>query len=422
MSEKKTILVLSDHPMAPSGVGTQTKYVMSTLLRTGKYKVICLGGAVKHPKYDPQVITDPDWDEGDFVVYPVDGYGSVEAIRSILWTQKPDILWFMTDPRFYEWLWAIENEIRAVIPMVYYHVWDNYPFPMYNKKWYQSTDVIASISKVTHDIVNNVSPNTENHYVPHAVDGNIFKKIEDVHIQHFIQENFSQHDGRFCVLWNNRNARRKHSGSLIHWFNKFADEVGRENVCLIMHTDPKDPNGQDLEIVLENEDLVDGTVILSKEKLPPEALAMMYNMCDCTINISDAEGFGLSTLESLSCQTPIIVTMTGGLQEQVTNGKDWFGIGLEPAAKALIGSQMVPYIYEDRVSEEQVVNVLKEMYNMSKEDRNKMGSLGSKHVQENYNFDKFNKSWIELIDSVIENHGSWDTRKGYKAWEIKEIA
>ena len=80
MSEKKTILVLSDHPMAPSGVGTQTKYVMSTLLRTGKYKVVCLGGAVKHPNYDPQVITDPDWDEGDFVVYPVDGYGSVEAM------------------------------------------------------------------------------------------------------------------------------------------------------------------------------------------------------------------------------------------------------------------------------------------------------------------------------------------------------
>jgi len=114
--------------------------------------------------------------------------------------------------------------------------------------------------------------------------------------------------------------------------------------------------------------------------------------------------------------------MTGGLQEQITDGKEWFGIGLEPAAKALIGSQMVPYIYEDRVSEEQVVGALREVYNMSKEDRDKMGLLGSKHVQENYNFDKFNKSWIDLIDSIIENHGSWDTRKGYKAWEIKEIA
>ena len=421
MSEKKTILVLADHPMAPSGVGTHTKYVMTTLLRTGRYKMICLGGAVSHPSYDPQVITDPGWENGDLVVYPIDGYGNMEAIRSMLWTHKPDILWFMTDPRFYEWLWAGENEVRPLVPMVYYHVWDNSPLPMYNAKWYRSTDVIASISKVTHDIVNRVSPETENHYIPHAVDDKIFRKIEDIHVNKFIQENFPQHQGRFCVFWNNRNARRKHSGSLIHWFKKFADDVGRENVCLIMHTDPKDPNGQDLEAVLEAEDLVDGTVILSQTKLPPEALSMMYNMSDCTINISDAEGFGLATLESLSCGTPIIVNMTGGLQEQVTDGKEWFGIGLEPAATALIGSQAVPYIYEDRVSEEQVVTALKEMYNMSKEDREKMGSLGTQYVRENYNFDKFNKSWIDLIDSVVERYGSWDTRKGYKAWELKEV-
>ena len=38
----------------------------------------------------------------------------------------------------------------------------------------------------------------------------------------------------------------------------------------------------------------------------------------CTVGISDAEGFGLSTFESLACETPIVVTMTGGLQEQVT--------------------------------------------------------------------------------------------------------
>ena len=50
--------------------------------------------------------------------------------------------------------------------------------------------------------------------------------------------------------------------------------------------------------------------------------------------------------------------MTGGLQEQVTDGENWFGIGLEPTSKAIIGSQTVPYIYEDRLSQEVVVNAL----------------------------------------------------------------
>ena len=149
---------------------------------------------------------------------------------------------------------------------------------------------------------------------------------------------------------------------------------------------------------------------------------MLYNMADCTVNISDAEGFGLSTLESLSCGTPIIVNMTGGLQEQVTNGEEWFGIGLESPAKALIGSQTVPYIYEDRLTEEQFVGALKTFYNMTPEERETMGNLGIEHVRENYNFENFKEQWIDLIDDITERLGSWETRKGYKAWELREVS
>ena len=81
MSEKKTILVISDHPLAPSGVGTQTNYIIQTLLRTGRYRFICLGGAVKHQNYQPQNIQGDAWDDGDFVVHPVDGYGNADIIR-----------------------------------------------------------------------------------------------------------------------------------------------------------------------------------------------------------------------------------------------------------------------------------------------------------------------------------------------------
>ena len=165
--EKKLILVLGDHPLAPSGVGTQLKYIIEALIKTGRYRFICLGAAMKHENYEPQGIAGEGWSGEDWVIYPIDGYGSPEMVRSILRTQQPDILLFMTDPRFYEWLWEMENEIRSLIPMVYYHVWDNYPYPIYNKKWYDSTDIIASISKVTHDIVNNVSPDVEGYYIPH---------------------------------------------------------------------------------------------------------------------------------------------------------------------------------------------------------------------------------------------------------------
>ena len=91
-------------------------------------------------------------------------YSGQDAVRSIIRNHRPVILWFMTDPRFFCWLWEIEYEIRSQIPMVYYHVWDNFPAPMYNAKFYNSTDVICAISKVTDAIVKKVAPAVESHY------------------------------------------------------------------------------------------------------------------------------------------------------------------------------------------------------------------------------------------------------------------
>ena len=102
MDKKIKVLVIADHPLSPSGVGTQTKYMIEALLKTGKFSFKCLGGAVKHNDYQP-VHVDPYGE--DFVVFPVDGYGNQEIVRSIIWNEKPDILWFMTDPRFFPWLW-----------------------------------------------------------------------------------------------------------------------------------------------------------------------------------------------------------------------------------------------------------------------------------------------------------------------------
>ena len=91
-------------------------------------------------------------------------------------------------------------------------------------------------------------------------------------------------------------------------------------------------------------------------------MGTFYRIADVTINISDAEGFGLATLESLSCGTPIIANMTGGLQEQVIGPEGENGVAIFPSSKAVIGSQEVPYIYEDRISKESFMAALDKMY------------------------------------------------------------
>ena len=418
MSKKIKVLVLADHPMAPSGVGTQTRYFCEALLKTGRYSIVCLGGAVKHGDYNPQQVEG--WGE-DWKIFPVNGYGNEQIVRSVLRTEKPDILWFMTDPRFFGWLWSIDNEIRSLIPMVYYHVWDNYPPPHFNRNNYLSNDLIVTISKVTQDIVREVAPEVDRVYHPHAVDSMVFRPLPDINIAMFKKENMSQMGDKFIFFWNNRNARRKQSGSLLWWFNDFLDRVGRDKACLLMHTDPKDVNGQDLEAIVDHLKLNQGQVFLSKQKVPPEHLSMLYNAVDCTINISDAEGFGLATLESLSCGTPIIVNMTGGLQEQITDGENWFGIPIFPTSKAVIGSQQVPYIFEDRIDRNQFVSALTKMYESKADVRKRMGLAGRAYVEENYNFKNYQKKWVEIIDNLHEKQGSWENRKNYKNVNFAEV-
>jgi glycosyltransferase involved in cell wall biosynthesis len=426
--KKTKILVLSDHPLSPSGVGTQTKYFIDALLKTGRYQFVCLGGAMKHNDYTPHAVDG--WGD-DWRIIPVDGYGNEEIIRSVLQKEKPDVLWFMTDPRFYEWLWEIENEVRSNLPMVYYHVWDNYPAPEFNGRWYRSTDEIVAISKVTYGCVTEVVPDVSAHYLPHAVPDDIFHPArtqgerDNVQLLRNNVINASKNHNnpnKKIFFWNSRNARRKQSGTLIWWFKEWLDKVGHDKATLLMHTDPRDPHGQDLPHILNRLGITDGQVLLSSQKVGPEDLANMYRAADYTIGISDAEGFGLSTLESLSCGTPIIANMTGGLQEQVTNGTDWFGWGIQPASKAIIGSLQVPYIYEDRISQKDFTATLNKALKLSKAKYAKMSEAGMMHVLRNYNFDNYQKSWVELMDQIVEKHGSWENRKNYKRWHLMEVA
>ena len=113
--------------------------------------------------------------------------------------------------------------------------------------------------------------------------------------------------------------------------------------------------------------------------------------------------------------------MTGGLQEQVTDGEEWFGIGIEPASKAIIGSQDIPYIREDRLNEDDFINALCKMYEMTQEERQELGKKCRQHVLTNYGFEDFQQKWVETMDHIIDKYGSWDTRKNYQNWSLKEV-
>lgn len=434
--KRKKILWLSDHPLIPSGVGIQAKYVISGLLNTGEYQFVCLGGAIKHPDYTPQMVGPEEFGQGNWIIYPVDGHGNKEQLREFLAKEKPDAIVLFTDPRFFHWVWEMEDEVRSVCPIVYWHVWDNDPLPDFNRPIYEATDFVMALSLKTYGILQGLGyPKDRFAYVPHAEPDDLFKPLEPDEILDAKRKNFGPFvDKEFIVMWNNRNARRKMTGDVMESFAKFAKRVGRNKVALLMHTQADDQEGQDVRANARNLGIED-LLILSEARVSPEQLNLMYNCSDCVINISNNEGFGLGTLEAMFAGVPIVVNMTGGLQFQIgdwwqdlTDFSDqdklekvarsrrsthrWFGQPVFPSVRNRVGSQTVPYIYDDRVNDDDVAQALEKLFKMGQSSRRKLGLEAREWATKTFGMDVMIGGWKTGLEKAISQHAAARDKMG----------
>lgn len=162
-TDKKTILLLSDDLRLHSGIGTMSREIV--IGTSTKYNWFQLGAAINHPEKGKIIDVSDDVnkelgiDHADVKVMPWSGYGDPQIMRHLLKSVKPDAILHFTDPRFWQWLYMMENEIRQVCPIIYYAIWDDTPFPDYNITSYASCDMILGISKQSHNIHKNVLMN-----------------------------------------------------------------------------------------------------------------------------------------------------------------------------------------------------------------------------------------------------------------------
>ena len=423
--KKKKIILLSDDLRMSSGVGTMSREIVMGTIK--EYDWVQVAGAIKHP--DAGKIVDLNQatreetgiEDAYLKLYPVDGYGSQELLRTLIKTEQPDAILHYTDPRFWTWLYDMEHELRQQCPIFYYNIWDDLPYPRWNEPFYESCDLIMNISKQTHNIVQNVCQHKErtdwdSTYVPHGINEKYFYPVknekERLEMNKMKSELFKGKEIDFCLFYNNRNIRRKMTSDSILAFKTFADKLPKEKrdkVAYVLHTQPVDNNGTDLPAVVQ-EICPDLNIIFSTQKLSNQHLNYLYNIADVTINIASNEGFGLGTCESLMCGTPIIVNVTGGMQDQcgfkykgkhldykdyswVESLHDWrkwenneeltHGEWVKPVwpkTRTLAGSPPTPYIFDDRADWLEVSEKINEWYEMSDEERKECGFKGHEWV------------------------------------------
>ena len=462
--KKKKILLLSDDLRLHSGIGTMSReFVIGT---AHIYDWVQLGAAVKHPDHGKLIDLSEDIrknhgvEDANVKVYPCNGYGDPQILQQLMSQERPDAILHFTDPRFWGWLYQIEHQIRQHVPLMYYNIWDDLPYPHWNEPFYESCDLIMNISRQTNNIVKNVlqkfpKPDWAVQWVPHGVNEKLFFPITELHPQwqefDSFKKNFKNtNDVDFIIFWNNRNIRRKQPGDLILSYKEFCDKLPKEKAdrcALFMHTQVSDQNGTDLWSVKEAL-CPDYKVIFSDKAVDQKMLNFYYNMSDVTMNIASNEGFGISWCESLHAGTPIVNNVTGGLQDgcrfEDENG-DWIefttdfptnhngtykkhAIWAKPVFsnnRSLQGSPLTPYIFDDRVDFKDVANAIKYWYDMPKEEREEAGMSGHEWVcgnESNMSARRMSERFIECIDDCLEK---WTPRKKFTMYKIgqkKKIA
>jgi len=450
---KKKILLLSDDLRMHSGIATQSKeFVMGTI---HKYDWIQIAGAVKHPEQGKivdmceAVKQETGVKDAYLKLYPVTGYGNPDILREVLNIEKPDAILHFTDPRQWIWMYNMEHEIRQNIPIMYYNIWDDLPDPMWNRDFYRSSDLLMSISKQTYGINNRIlkdygyCDNWKLKYVPHGVTERRFFKVHKEN-QNFInfEKKYKLDRYKYKILYLNRNIRRKNPGDVAlaykHMMDKLTPEQRKECV-FVFQSAPVDENGTDMRAVCQTL-LPEYPVIFTQDISGPmndEEMNFLYNSVSVYVNMASNEGFGLGSLESLTVGTPIVVNVTGGLQDQCgfkkdgkyLTAKDYIELGSNhtgtykehgewvkpvfPSNRSLQGSPLTPYIFDDRCSFEDVGEALLEWYNEGPEKREEYGEIGRQWVLSDdakMTAEHLSQGMIDSMEGAFEN---WKPREKY---------
>lgn len=427
IEEKKyKILTISDFPISQSGVARQTRFIIEHLLKTGKFTVISIGVAMHLPPN-----SRPGWvQEYDksWLIIPSTRYDNMSLIRQILDTEKPDLVWTMTDPRFYEELYRYSDEVRKQCPLVWNGIWDGYPYCYYNKTKFECYDFIGCINKILFNTLNEFKhPNFA--YIPHGAPKEVFKILsleeqDNVRSKHLGQDK----KDAFVVFYNSRNALRKRTGNCVMAFKEFIEglpEEERKNVFFAANTPSRDPEGQDLHCLIEDFGLKGKIGISEGGKASDEDLCNFYNLSHCTMIQSSEEGFGLSCLESLMCGTPVLAGKTGGVTDQMIDeeaGRTW-GILMEPDATTLLGSQTVPYINSHHFNFSKTAAHLRTLYDDWKSDKagykNRWaGDAARESCLRRFNLEDVCKTWENVI---VEEIKKFEEKQKNKTVSLLEI-
>ena len=456
--KRKKILLICDDIRVHSGVATVAKEIVTHTAH--HFNWVQIAGSINHPEKGKRLDLSQATNEvnglkdSSIVMYPVDGYGDSRIIRELIKIEKPDALFLITDPRYFTFIFNMEQEIRKHIPITYLNIWDDYPAPMYNKPYYEACDLLMGISKQTVNINKLVLKGSEGDrifkYIPHGKDPNIYfpVKEDDLDYINFKSQVFNKKKPKFVVFFNSRNIRRKQIPDTLMAFRAFLDSLPENEAkeCfMVLKTERVTDAGTDLPKVKEylfDENYKDNVIFID-QRLSEQQLNWLYNIADIHTLLTSNEGWGLANTEAMLAGTPIIANVTGGMQDQmrfIDNEDKWFepsadvpsnhrgtykkhgewAFPVYPTSRSIQGSPPTPYIYDDRCKWEDVTERMQECYKLGRKELKRRGLKGREWAlgdEAGFTSEHQGKRVIEALDTLFD---IWKPREKYEVINTNE--
>ncbi len=381
---------VSNAAWAQTGYGTQTKQVVSRMIKDGhKIAVACNYGLEA---------TSSEWEGITHLPRGFDAY-SQEMVHPYFvdWSrQHPNDrhhvftlydVWVFTHPRFDE------------MPVVSWVPIDHLPIPGIVLKFISKPNVHPiAMSKYGADQMQRVE--LEHTYIPHGIETNLFKPtltvIDDLGVEKTGRQLMDVPDDAFVVGIVNANKgnapMRKAFDAQLLAFGLFAEK--HDDVFLYMHTErfgamggvPLDPLIAACGIPEEKIRFVNQ--YQSRIGFPAEAMAALYSGMDCLLAPTLGEGFGITVAEAQSCELPVIVNNFSAQPELV-------GDGIIVAGQPLWDPSQHAWFQMPLVSE--ILKALEAMY----ERRGERAPNGRQHIIENYDADTvYENMWRPLLEDL----------------------
>lgn len=275
-----------------------------------------LAGELSRAGWDVSVLTinyhgDPHPLQKRYRLYPAALGGDMHGfarLPAVVRAERPDAILIVNDPQVVNQYLAVLETVPDAPPVVAYMPVDGTGMNPAQVRRLPRLAGWAAYTRFGWDELLRAAPGLDmvpGVVIPHGIDLDTFRPIPRDEARRMI----GRPVGDFVVLVVDRNQPRKRLDLAFAGFARFA--ASHPDAVLHYHGALADV-GWDVEYLAEQHGIADRLVVTSRNiqpayGLPAEQLAAIYSAADVKLSTAAGEGWGLTTMEAMSCGVACIV-------------------------------------------------------------------------------------------------------------------